>query len=87
VILHALALTARDIGIGLAACTVACLIIVVLLVIGRTLAKRADVRYWAEVERERQLLRSQLLDHERRRSEMRSYNARPTATERWGGLV
>lgn len=84
-ILHALALTARDIGIGFLVCTVVSLALIGAVIVGRTLTRRSDQRYARQVEQEKRRRRIQLHDHQRRRSEMRSYNARPTAGERWSG--
>jgi uncharacterized membrane-anchored protein YhcB (DUF1043 family) len=83
-ILHALALTARDLGIGFLICTVASFALIGAVIVGRTLTRRADERYARQVQRELERQRLQLRAHEQRRSEMRSYNARPTAGERWG---
>jgi hypothetical protein len=83
VILHALALTAKAIGIGL---IVSLALAAVVYGIGK-LEERAERRHDAAVERERERCRADLRRHQERRSEMRSYNARPTAGERWGGLV
>jgi hypothetical protein len=79
VILQALALTARDIGLALIP-TLA--FGAVVYGIGK-LEERAERRHLAAVERERERCRADLRRHQERRSEMRSYNARPTAGERW----
>lgn len=78
-ILHALALTAKGIGVGL---ILSLAFAAVVYGIGK-LEERAERRHDAAVERERERCRADLRRHEERRSEMRSYNARPTAGERW----
>lgn len=83
-ILHALALGARDLFGVLLVFLIFDLCVYGLVCVARWLAGRADARYLAEVERERERTRTRLRMHERRRSEMRCYgNARPTAAERW----
>lgn len=82
-LLHAVELTLRDLVIGFGVCTVVSFALIGLLVVTRLLVARADRRYVTAVERERERNRMQLRMHERHRAERRSYNARPTASERW----
>jgi hypothetical protein len=82
VILHALELT----GLGLAAALVPSLgLAATVYVIGK-LEARAERRYLAAIERNREAARAQLRMHERHRSEMRCLGGcdAPTAGERWG---
>lgn len=86
-ILHALALTARDLGVGLLAIVIGAIAGLLVILLFEAVVRRSDRHHLAAIERERARVRAELRAHERRRSEMRSYAARPTAAERWGGVV
>lgn len=92
-ILHALELTFRDLGVGLLIALMLLLpslaALLVILLLG-AFERRADRRHDELVERNRaEALADQRAAErrtiERRRERMHSYNARPTAAERWGG--
>jgi NAD(P)-dependent dehydrogenase (short-subunit alcohol dehydrogenase family) len=87
VIGHAFVLTARDLGIGAVVALLLAAAGFAAIVVTREVTRRADARYLAAVERERQAVRNEFRDHERHRTEMRSFSARPTANERWGEVV
>jgi hypothetical protein len=88
VILHALELAGRDLAVGM---VVGCALYGVLvgLRIRRIRTEERERRDLAfgQARRLYEEERRDFCNRERRRTEMHSYNARPTATERWGGLV
>jgi Na+-transporting methylmalonyl-CoA/oxaloacetate decarboxylase gamma subunit len=83
VILHALGQAGELLLIGFFFGLLASLLLGALVYGIGKLEQRAEARYVAAIEKEKERNRAQLRLHEQHRSEMRCYNARPTAGERW----